>query len=521
MEIFWMRLFLSGLPGKWAVRPDSRSAIQGFGTRHPSNASPRARILDVRRSDASTSRRVPTMSRFNDTSGPVSGKQGEAGPLIELADLRRACEFVRGFAHADTRHNLDATLDNLIAAYANHGISSLKVPLLRGAIRKHLSAAWTDGVVVPIAKSREEADRALMKAMPQVLVLADHAGMVSTLNNAARWVPERSAGTRTHVARALAFLGCVPIIHRASEHLDSIAFTVTREAQRAADAPFASRQAHRRAQAEQARKALRGVLSNGLRSLSEAASAAPYGHVFSAISNAAFRGTAPILEARPPLDGPRFGRSLPVWRKTLRDALSEDLVEGLVMPALGCLMERHDGLIVRGARYAREGDLAGTVSLDVERGSGRLVLSGSFDLAVGRLERVMHGLAFDGEAVRLDEAGVDALLDAAAPPEFDTAAHRVLRTATPLEARRGISMAVSPDGELLVRGLVGRHDAEPILRELVDHADGEGVAISLAPSDDVSLMAAMTELGFTWRKGRNQPLMVRDAPEAFLRLSAF
>lgn len=452
---------------------------------------------------------------------PSASLAGDGPPRTDAAQLAKAWRLVSELSHPGTRHIIDATMENLHGVFVARGIRAARIPGLRRAVRKDLRQVWTDGIVIPLARSRDESSRALLRAIPQAFDPADHAAVTAAMRRIVHWIPANGAETLAHAERAFSFLACLPIILQASAELDAFAFTVDPDTQRAADEATGSIEAERADQAAVARRRLKAALAKGLQPLVDEAAETVYRTPLGVLVEPGLRHAAAVLRAPPARGARRIDRDGPAWRRRLADALVRDIVDGGIGPALDRLLRRHLGLKVAQASYVAGRGLDGEVRLEVARAGIELVLSAGFDIEAGRFERTVSIAGSDGSLERLADAGVDAVLDAAIPQELDTAAHRVLRRLLARDALPDIPSGVSGCGALIVGDLGARPLRKEFLEWLVGVADEEGAGLKIAPADDAPLTASLAELSFSWREGRTQPFMSRDpatpAPTCGLR----
>ena len=439
-----------------------------------------------------------------------ASRAGSSPTQTDAGELATAWRTIATLSHPATRHTVDATMENLHAAFVAGGIRATRIAALRRAIRKDLRQVWDDGIVLPLARSRAAADRALLRALPGAFAPADHAQVRDALLRAARWIPEDGASARAHVERALRFLDCLPAVLRASDELEALAFTVAPEARQAAALMADAGEASRAAQAASAGRRLRAALAKGLPPLVEAVADALYREALGASAGQRFRHAAAVLRALPAPGARRSDRDGPAWRRRLADALARDIVDAELGPALGRLLRRHRGLAVGPASYAAGEGLDGAVAITVTRAAVRLVLSARFDLRAGGIELSVAAVLPGGGAARVSDAAADTLLDASVPAELDTAAHRVMRRLTRGDDLPDLPLGLSGEGDLVVGGLAGRAPRPGFLERLVAIADAEGAGLRIAPADDAQLTAALAALGFAWAEGRGQPFMSRE-----------
>ena len=439
-----------------------------------------------------------------------ASRAGSSPTQTDAGELATAWRTIATLSHPATRHTVDATMENLHAAFVAGGIRATRIAALRGAIRKDLRQVWDDGIVLPLARSRAAADRALLRALPGAFAPADHAQVRDALLRAARWIPEDGASARAHVERALRFLDCLPAVLRASDELEALAFTVAPEARQAAALMADAGEASRAAQAASAGRRLRAALAKGLPPLVEAVADALYREALGASAGQRFRHAAAVLRALPAPGARRSDRDGPAWRRRLADALARDIVDAELGPALGRLLRRHRGLAVGPASYAAGEGLDGAVAITVTRTAVRLVLSARFDLRAGGIELSVAAVLPGGGAARVSDAAADTLLDASVPAELDTAAHRVMRRLTRGDDLPDLPLGLSGEGDLVVGGLAGRAPRPGFLERLVAIADAEGAGLRIAPADDAQLTAALAALGFAWAECRGQPFMSRE-----------
>jgi hypothetical protein len=138
-----------------------------------------------------------------------------------LREFTKACQVVSMLSHPDTRPIAEAALQALRVAVATRSIRTSTVKGLRQSIRKHVRAAWTDGVVVPLARSRDPADRAVLQRLPMDLDLKAHRSVTDVLVSVAGMLPEQAHGTRRHVDLGLRYLRNLPVILGALDDLDT------------------------------------------------------------------------------------------------------------------------------------------------------------------------------------------------------------------------------------------------------------------------------------------------------------
>ena len=410
----------------------------------------------------------------------------------DVRELAHARQVLSELAHPDTRHILVTALDTLQGALSGGGLQVSKVDGLRQAVRKAVRQAWTDGIVVPLGRSRDPADRAVLDAIPKTFALNAHAEVSGALDRIGRWIPEAAAGTRHHVERARAYLRTLPLILQALADLEAAAPMAGR-----AGAPVPDDGGTVTAAAT-ARRRLKAALARGLPALVDGLADAVYRVPLRVSGSPALRRTAAALLAPPVRGARKSDRGAAQWRRLLATAISRDLVDEALVPAAGRMLGRHAGLEVGDASYATAGGHSGLLGLALSRGGFDLTLSFSFDICAGRVEQAVCAITEDGPVPVVD---VDAYLDAAVPAALDSPAHRAMRHLSRGDDPPPLRMGVAENGDLVVAtDAHGRRDAD-LLAELVRVADAEGAAVRFAPGRDMVLAAALIELGFAWCEG--------------------
>jgi len=438
---------------------------------------------------------------------PVMSKQ------VDVRELARARQVISALAHPDTRTIADTAMGTLHAAFSGGGLQVSKIPGLQHAIRKHVRQAWMDGIVAPLARSRNPADRAVLDAIPKAFALGAHAEVSEALERISRWVPEDADATRAHVERAFAYLRTLPPILQALADLEGLA-RVDRPASGSDGAEAADLSA-------MARRKLKAALARGLPFLVNDLSEAVYRGSLGATGTPSLRWTGAALLAPPARGARRSDRGGPQWRRSLANALSRDLLDEALAPAADRLLRRHAGLKIGSASYARGEGHGGRLDLALCRNGVRLLLSVRFDLGSGQFEQSTAAVTLEGTLRPLRPEGADALLDASIPAALDTPAHRALRRLARRDGPSLLRMNVTATGELLV-GLeildVPRPPDEALLTELVRTADEEGSDVRFAPGRDMVLASGLIQLGFAWQEGPDGRSLLRSPAEPSSRL---
>ncbi|WP_264048382.1 hypothetical protein [Methylobacterium flocculans] len=424
-----------------------------------------------------------------------------------LREFTKACQVVSMLSHPDTRPIAEAALQALRVAVATRSIRTSTVKGLRQSIRKHVRAAWTDGVVVPLARSRDPADRAVLQRLPMDLDLKAHRSVTDVLVSVAGMLPEQAHGTRRHVDLGLRYLRNLPVILGALDDLDTFVGeapprTATPPGKEEEDHVQALATATRRLRAEFAK-----VLPLLVGGLAEAAHRLPPAD----FQQGSMPTVAGILCARPVHGGRAADPERTGWRRRLSEALLHDIVDGGLRPELARLLRRHHGLVVGRASCSLGHDHEGALGLCMTRGAVTLRLAVGFAVMTGRMDLV-HAVGPDAASRRAGAAEVDAILDDSTPAYLDTPAHRAMRRLA-AACRESFSMSRSEDGELVVAERSRAPIDADLVGMLVGIADEEGVAVRFMALRDTALATALIDSGFTRPDDRSRGIL-RRAPAA-------
>ena len=144
-------------------------------------------------------------------------------PPVSEEEIRRAMRAVFAVCAPESSMILNVLLDNLLTASQAGGILRSKLHGLDVGLRKHLRQTWLDGVVMPLARSRNPLHRAAFSALPQLRDPRDVSGLLAAVGQIAGEVPEHTTA-RDHLDGAVRFLEALPILMRAVEALEARTF---------------------------------------------------------------------------------------------------------------------------------------------------------------------------------------------------------------------------------------------------------------------------------------------------------
>lgn len=428
---------------------------------------------------------------------------------IDVAGLTDAWRIVSALTHPDTRHIVDTAMQTLRVAVITRGIGISAATGLRQSVRKHVRQAWTDGVFVPLARSRDQADRDVLTAFPMTIDLTAHAEMAKLLEGVASRIPSEATGTRDHVNRALGYLRILPVILNALDELDALASGMKpRQA-----APAAGKDPGRD-QIAAARRLLRAALAKALPALVDELADAVHRKPLAATVGPAFRSAGAALREFPARGTRKSDRGGPQWRRRLHEALMQDVIDEAVCPVLNRILHRHHGLALEKAYYHPALNHGGELGLIAARGDVTVTLAAHFAIGTGRMDLAFTAAVAGAAPREIDLAKADALLDALAPPEFNTGAHRVMRRLFGTAGEPSFRMSASDNGDLVVHaGPNGTLHTE-FVEALTRIADEESVSVRVAAGRDTTLASSLIENGFSWRQAQGHEVFSRDPVDA-------
>jgi hypothetical protein len=431
-------------------------------------------------------------------------------PSVPEGEIRRAMRAVVAVCPPESGMILNVLLDNLLTASRAGGILRSKLHGLDVGLRKHLRQTWLDGVVVPLARTRNPLHRAASSALPQLRDPRDVSGLLAAVRQIAGEVPEHTTA-REHLDGAVRFLEALPILMRAVEALEARTFAQGAGRSRAVGYNSGARDDTRarqvRSAAHEFRKAARKALAPLVLRLADAVFEAELG----AVRSAAFARAAPVLRS-PPVGGPRKrGLAGPPWRRRLLDGLQGDIWGGFGA-ALETVLRRHPGLEVTEIAVDRSGDLCGRARAVLTRHGVRFAVATCFDLQVGSMRHRAEDLVGPGH--RVDQptwAEVDACLDAHVPPELDTASFRLMRHILQRDGGDGFVLDAYAEDQLVIACRAGGRLPEEFADWLVEAADALGVTLRFAADDGGPPVAELARVGFAWAEGKERFFMTRSA----------
>lgn len=427
---------------------------------------------------------------------------------IDPGELMEACRAVSALSHPDSRPIGDIAMQTLRVAIAKRSIGASTVKGLRQSVRKQVREAWTDGIVVPLARSREPSDREVLQAVPMTLNLKAIPTVRSVLERLAGEIPKQAVPTRERVAVALGYLSSLPVILEALDMLDGLVTDIKPH-----PAPHLVTDGVDRAEANAmalARRRLRGVFTKGLAALVDDVAHAAYRRRLGAMDEPAFRATAAVLATLPAHGARRFDRGATQWRRRLHEALLRDVVDDRLCPAVERLLRRHPGLTTADATYRPCDDHGGEIGIVANRGAVTLSLAVRFALGSGRMDLAYMAAAGDAGARQVEEEEADALLDSFPPPAFDTGVHRALRRLHGTGVRPSLRMSASEDGNLVVVARGPEAASPEFVEALAAIADEEGVTVLFAAPRDNGLASALLDNGFVCPVDQPHGYLSRD-----------
>jgi hypothetical protein len=434
--------------------------------------------------------------------------QVRAGPAVLHEEIRRAMQAVVAVCPPETRLILNVLLGNLLTASQAGGILRSKLDGLDVGLRKHLRQTWVDGVLMPLARTRNALHRAAFSALPQVLDPRDVSGLLTTVRQIAGEVPEHTTA-REHLDCAVRFLEALPVLMQAVEALEGRTFAQGAGRWRAVGYDSGARDAMRtrqvRSAAQAYRKAARKALAPLVRRLTDAVFETDLG----AVRGTSFAQTAPVLRS-PPIGGPRKrGLEGPPWRQRLLEGLQGDIWVGFG-GALETVLRRHPGLEVAEVTVDRRGDLCGLARAVVERHGVRFAIATRFDLQVGSISHGAEELV--GPDCRIGQSSwteLHACLDAHVPPEFDDAPFRLMRRILGRTGGEGLVLDANGDDQLVIACGAGGRLSASFADWLAEAADAESVTLRFAADDKGPSIDELVRIGFAWGEGKERLFMTR------------
>ena len=431
-------------------------------------------------------------------------------PPVSEEEIRRAMRAVFAVCAPESSMILNVLLDNLLTASQAGGILRSKLHGLDVGLRKHLRQTWLDGVVMPLARSRNPLHRAAFSALPQLRDPRDVSGLLAAVGQIAGEVPEHTTA-RDHLDGAVRFLEALPILMRAVEALEARTFAQGAGRSRAVGYDSGARDdtlaRQVRSVAHEFRKTARKALAPLVVRLADAIFEAELG----AVRSASFARAAPVLRS-PPVGGPRKrGLEGPPWRRRLLEGLQGDIWGGLG-EALETVLRRHPGLEVMEVAVERSGDLSGRARAILARHGIRFAVATCFDLQLGSMQHRAEDLVGPGHrADRPAWAEVDACLDAHVPPELDTSSFRLMRRILERDGGDGFVLDAYAEDQLVIACRAGGQLPADFADWLVRAADAEGVTLRFAADDGGPPVSELARVGFAWAEGKERFFMTRSA----------
>lgn len=320
----------------------------------------------------------------------------------------RAGDALLALVHADDRALVAISLGNLRDIHAAGRVEVSKILGLRQYLRKAMRQAWQDGVHAPLARSRDPEARALLRELPAMAALDDHAELATGVAGAvARLRPDSSDVVR-HVAKALAYAAGIPVLLRALDDLDRLGRVFDPSA-----VPPRKDQRGRTA-SRRVRQAFVREVAPLLARVAGAAHREPLGD--------ACRDALPLASlmlSRVPASGVRLRDPAGAeWVSDLGDALAADIVTARVGPTLERLFEGRPGLALARISFQASSSLSGLLEATVAYGEATLALGCRFDLAAGTVEEWRAGTVNGRPPEALAPGGEAAFLDGLAAPAF-------------------------------------------------------------------------------------------------------
>lgn len=439
-----------------------------------------------------------------------------AGDPVDVAEFERAAAAILHFSRPMGLAVMDHALANLGALLRAGGGTDKWSSQVARVVRVNMKKVWEWGVLIPLARQRNDLHAEVLRALPGV----DAKAAVTAALPQVRKVRDRiEAGgpVRAHLDAAVAFLEAIEVTDRASAHVMSLAFN----AQGPERFPAAWKKHMREEMGVQIRRTPRELHLQALQAVVEARRHGDdISRAVELFPTALERLQVACVQAGVvDRDDPEFAwafgafpayRRVQGWNSDVRGRIVDDLLKLHAFPRIDALRKRHPDLRLLGYALETELGLEGTATVILGHQAFTLTLRYAFVVDRTNPSLVMTPymqIAGREEEIRTTEA-MEAVF-ANLGSDGDGPAARVRRLMLKEYPELKHHLDAFGDEIAVVNGTRGLLPPSVVLR-LAALADAGGVVAHAETVVEGGASDTLIENGFVWGARRHEAVMTRQ-----------